>query len=48
VAGINGEATAKKLSLDLYELNARGSGLLITDGDGGNLSFRQQTIDKGA
>jgi alpha-glucosidase len=37
VAGINGEATEKKLSLDLRELPARGSGMLITDG--GNLSF---------
>ena len=44
VAGINGETTAKTLTLDLSELRARGSGTLITDGDGGNLSFRQEKV----
>ncbi len=44
MAGINGEAIVKKLMLDLRELPVRGSGALITDGDGGNLSFRRQTI----
>ena len=44
VAGINGETTRRKLRLDLSELNVRGSAKLITDGDGGNLSFRQETI----
>jgi hypothetical protein len=48
VAGINGEATEKKLVLDLSELGARGSARLITDGGGGNLSFRQQTLSLGA
>lgn len=44
VAGINGEATAKKLTLDLAALRARGAGALIADGEGGNLSFRQETV----
>jgi hypothetical protein len=48
VAGINGEATAKKLTLDLAELRARGAGTLIADGEGGNLSFRQETLRPGA
>ncbi|MGA2281045.1 MAG: glycoside hydrolase family 97 catalytic domain-containing protein [Verrucomicrobiota bacterium] len=44
VAGINGEATPKTLTLDLGELPVRSSGTLITDGDGGNLSFRQEKV----
>jgi alpha-glucosidase len=44
VAGINGKAEAKSLTLDLGGLPVRGSGTLITDGDGGNLSFRQETV----
>jgi len=44
VAGINGEATAKKLTLDLGALHVSGNGSLITDGDGGNLSFRNETL----
>jgi hypothetical protein len=44
VAGINSEATAKTLTLNLSELSIRGAGTLITDGDGGNLSFRQETV----
>jgi len=44
VAGVNGETTEKKLTLDLKELHPRGSATLITDGDGGNLSFRRETI----
>jgi hypothetical protein len=43
IAGINGEAEAKSLTLDLGELGVR-SGTLITDGDGGNLSFRQEPV----
>jgi alpha-glucosidase len=43
VAGINGEKAEKKLTLDLSRLRVR-SGTLITDGDKGNLSFRQETI----
>jgi alpha-glucosidase len=44
VAGINGEAAEKKLTLDLRGLGVRGSGTLIADGGGGNLSFRQETV----
>jgi len=44
VAGINGEATGKTLTLDLGQLSVRGSGTLITDGEGGNLSFRQEEV----
>jgi alpha-glucosidase len=43
LAGINGETAEKKLTLDLSKLRVR-SGTLITDGTGGNLSFRQETI----
>jgi hypothetical protein len=44
VAGINGEEAAKKLTLNLKELHIPASGTLIADGDGGNLSFRQETV----
>ena len=44
VAGINGETTERKLTLDLGELGIRGPATLITDGDGGNLSFREETV----
>jgi hypothetical protein len=44
VAGINAEAAEKKLALNLGELAVRGSGTLITDGDAGNLSFRQVPV----
>ena len=47
LAGINGETTARTLTLDLRELRARGHGTLITDGDGGNLSFRQEPVHLG-
>jgi hypothetical protein len=44
VAGINGEDTEKKVTLDLRVLNVRSPGTLITDGDAGNLSFRQGIV----
>jgi len=44
VAGINGESTVKNLALDLGELQVSGTGSLIADGDGGNLSFRRETM----
>jgi hypothetical protein len=44
VAGINGETTAKTLTLNLKELRVPASGTLIADGDGGNLSFRRETV----
>ena len=44
VAGINAGTAEKKLSLDLSGLSIRGTGTLITDGEFGNLSFRQDQI----
>ena len=44
VAGINGDVTERKLNFNLNEIPIRGSGQLITDGEGGNLSFRQSTV----
>jgi alpha-glucosidase len=47
VAGINGENAEKKLTLDfegIRGLSARGAGTMIADGDGGNLSFRRETV----
>lgn len=44
VAGINGEATSKIMTLDLSAFRLRGSGTLIAEGDGGNLSFRRETV----
>jgi len=48
VAGINGENETKKLLLDLSELGKNKTGTLMTDGNGGNLSFRQEKIKFGA
>jgi hypothetical protein len=48
LAGINSEPADKQLSLDLSELSIRGPGTLITDGEGGNLSFRQEPVQLGA
>jgi hypothetical protein len=45
VAGINAESEPRTVALDLNRLANYGAGTLITDGDGGNLSFREQTID---
>ena len=44
VTGINAEAAEKKLTLDLTGLAGPGRGTLITDGDAGNLSFRQVPV----
>jgi alpha-glucosidase len=44
VAGINGETTPEKLTLNLKELRGPASGALIADGDGSNLSFRQEKV----
>ena len=43
LAGINGEPAERKLTLDLSGLRVH-SGMLISDGNGGNLSFRQEKI----
>jgi hypothetical protein len=42
VAGINAEAAEKTFSLDLSQMPPNGT--LITDGDGGNLSFRHEAV----
>jgi alpha-glucosidase len=47
IAGINGEATPREMRLDLSVLGLEGAGTLITDGDGGNLSFRERPISLG-
>jgi hypothetical protein len=44
VAGINAQTTSLTATLSLGGLALRGSGTLITDGDGGNLSFRRQSV----
>lgn len=46
VAGINAETTEKKLTLDLSALNLADGvgGTLVTDGDGGNLSFHKDAV----
>lgn len=44
IAGINGEATEKKIMLNLDKLPTIGSVQLITDGDGGNLSFHLEKL----
>jgi hypothetical protein len=43
VAGINGEAVEKKLTLDLSSVPARGPGFMITDGSG--QLFEQKPVD---
>jgi hypothetical protein len=45
IAGINGEAAERRVTLGLGEIATGDSATLITDGDGGNLSFRQETLD---
>ena len=44
IAGINGEVTEKKITLDFSKLPMRGLFQLINDGDGGNLSFKQENL----
>lgn len=48
IAGINGDVTERKLNVNLNDLPIRGSGQLITDGEGGNLSFRQSMVQLSA
>ncbi len=48
VAGINGEAAPKSLTLDLSALSGITHGTLIADGAGGNLSFRRESIQLSA
>jgi hypothetical protein len=44
IAGINGEREPKALKLSLARLPFKGNATLITDGEGGNLSFEQRRI----
>jgi alpha-glucosidase len=44
IAGINAEKSARKLKLALSRLTLPASATLISDGDGGNLSFRKQNV----
>jgi alpha-glucosidase len=48
VAGINAENQAVRLHLSLADVPVQGAGTLITDGDGGNLSFRTEPLKLGA
>lgn len=48
VAGINGEAAVRTLTVDLAGLSPKNTGTLIADGAPGNLSFRRETITLGA
>jgi hypothetical protein len=48
IAGINGENAPRTLTLDLNGLRGCKSGTLITDGDGGNLSFSQGQLHFGS
>jgi hypothetical protein len=48
LAGINGEMGEKKLELALGRIGVRGPGNLISDGDGGNLSFRRASVQPDA
>jgi alpha-glucosidase len=49
LAGINAETTPRRMSLDLRQLTGGAAkGTLITDGAGGNLSFRKEPVDLAA
>ncbi len=45
ITGINAEKTERKIKLSLADLPIMSHGMLITDGEGGNLSFVRQDID---
>jgi hypothetical protein len=47
-AGINAEDAPRTLALELKELGGMNTGTLITDGDGGNLSFRTKRVELGS
>ena len=44
VAGVNGQNTTQTVTLDLSELDGVSSGMLITDGSQGNLSFEKRAV----
>lgn len=45
IAGVNGEAKEKTLTLDLADLPCAAKGQLITDGDGGNMTFAERPAE---
>jgi alpha-glucosidase len=45
VAGINGERTSREVTLNLAPLGIKRVATAITDGEGGNLSFREQRVE---
>lgn len=45
VAGINGERTSRDVTLNLAALGIKQGATAITDGEGGNLSFREQRVE---
>jgi alpha-glucosidase len=45
VAGINGERTSREVTLNLASLGIKQGSTAITDGEGGNLSFREQRVE---
>jgi len=47
IAGINGEREPRSLQLSLARLPVQGAATLITDGEGGNLSFVERQIQLG-
>jgi hypothetical protein len=44
VAGINGERASREVTINLAALGIKQGGTAITDGEGGNLSFREQRV----
>jgi alpha-glucosidase len=45
VAGINAERASRELTVDLAPLGVKRGSTAITDGEGGNLSFREQRVE---
>jgi alpha-glucosidase len=45
IAGINGERMSRTVTLNLAALGIKQAGTAITDGEGGNLSFREQRVE---
>jgi alpha-glucosidase len=48
LAGLNALPADTKLTLSLADVPVRGTGTMITDGDGGNLSFSRQPVQLAA
>jgi hypothetical protein len=45
VAGINGERASRDVTLNLAPLGIKQAATAITDGEGGNLSFREARVE---